>query len=160
MTPIMNAFARDQRGTSVIEMGLALPILSLMLIGMIDLSGAYAAKLKLEQAAQSTIESVQQRGYAHSTTTTPTSLGAIEDEAEVRAGAGSVATASAYLECRNGSARTTGALTDSCSPGHLASRYVSVSITKSYTPMFGYDFAGADANGTYSLTGEAALRFQ
>lgn len=156
----IRALARDQRGTSLIEMGLALPILGLMLVGMVDLSRAYAAKLKLEQAAQSTIESVQQRGYQHSTTSNPTSLGAIEDEAEVRAGTGSVATASAYLECRNGANRTTTTLTGSCTTGHTAARYVSVVVTQSYSPMFGLEFAGADANGNYDLTGEAALRFQ
>ncbi len=50
---------RDERGTSIIEMALAAPLLATFLIGMVDLSRAYSAKLQVEQAAQRTIEMVQ-----------------------------------------------------------------------------------------------------
>lgn len=151
---------RDERGASLIELGLALPILSFMLLGMVDMARGFAAKLKLEQAAQSTIEAVQQRGYFHDLTSSPTSLSLIKAEAEARAGTGSVATATAYIECRNGASRTTAALPGTCPGGQTTARYVAVAIAKTYTPMFGVELAGANVNGTYSLTGVAALRFQ
>jgi Flp pilus assembly protein TadG len=152
--------ARDERGATIIEMGFALPMLGLMLVGVIDLSRAYADKLRLEQAAQSTIETVQQQGYSHSTTSNPTSLGALEDEAEARAGTGAVATGSAYIECRTTTGKTEIAFTGTCPVGQTSARYVKVSIAKTYTPMFGFEFAGADANGNYDLVGESALRIQ
>jgi len=160
MIRLVRMIAHDQRGTSVIEMGLALPLLGFMLVGMVDLSSGFAAKLKLEQAAQSTVEDVQQRGYTHNTTTTPTSLDAIEDEAEARAGTGAVATATAYRECSTSTARTKVAWTESCASGATTALYVSVSLAKTFTPMFSLRLTGANANGTYSLTGAAALRIQ
>lgn len=36
--------AHDQRGTSVIEMGLALPLLGFMLVGMVDLSSGFCGE--------------------------------------------------------------------------------------------------------------------
>lgn len=156
MIRVLRTIAHDQRGTSVIELGIALPMLGFMLVGMVDLSRGFASKLALEQAAQSTIEDVQQRGYTHTTT----SLGELEDEAEARAGAGATATATAYRECRTSTAKTTVALNANCPINASAARYVSVSLVKTFTPMFSVKFAGANANGTYSLTGVAELRIQ
>ena len=51
--------ARDDRGASIVELALVVPIMGSLLIGMVDLSRAYSHKLKLEQAAQRAIEKVQ-----------------------------------------------------------------------------------------------------
>ena len=45
---------RDERGASIVEMGLAAPLLATFLLGMVDLGGAYSAKLRVEQAAVET----------------------------------------------------------------------------------------------------------
>ena len=47
---------------SIIELALVAPILASLLIGMVDISRAYSAKLPIEQAAQRAIEKVQQTG--------------------------------------------------------------------------------------------------
>jgi len=62
--------ARDERGASLIEMGLMLPILASLLIGMVDISRAYSAKLQLEQSAYRAIEKVQQYQTTQSTYST------------------------------------------------------------------------------------------
>ena len=59
--------ARDDRGASIIELALVAPILASLLIGMVDLSRAYSSKLLLEQAAQRSIEKVQQYQASSST---------------------------------------------------------------------------------------------
>ena len=51
-----SSLLRDERGASIIEMGLMLPVLATLLIGMVDISRGYSAKLQLEQAAQRSIE--------------------------------------------------------------------------------------------------------
>src|SRR5262249_40976920 len=56
----IQSLARDEGGASIIEMGLMLPILASLLIGMVDISRAYSAKLQLEQSAYRAIEKVQQ----------------------------------------------------------------------------------------------------
>ena len=150
--------ARDERGASLIEMGFALPILAFVFMGLADVSQGYAAKLQLEQSAQRALEKVQQKGYTHSTTT-PNDLTALEDDAEAAAGSGSTATASAYLECRSGSTVTTTTYNGSCTSGATAARYVSLTITKTYSPTFGA-IVGSNTNGSFTLTGQAAIRTQ
>ena len=66
----LKSLARDESGASIIEMAMVLPVLSGLLIGMIDISRAYAAKLSLEQAAYRAIEKVQQYNTTASTYST------------------------------------------------------------------------------------------
>ena len=72
--------ARDDRGASIVELALVVPIMGSLLIGMVDLSRAYSHKLKLEQAAQRAIEKIQQ--YQTSTST----YGTLQSEAAEAAG--------------------------------------------------------------------------
>jgi Flp pilus assembly protein TadG len=145
---------RDQRGTSVIELAIAAPILSLFLIGMVDLSRAYSAKLQVEQAAHRTIEKVQRNGFTLGDQTS------LQTEAETAAGAGSSATVVASLECTaSGGTVTVKAFNQTCSDTDTFARYVRVQITKAYTPMFRLRF-GVAANANYTLHGNAALRVQ
>jgi hypothetical protein len=37
---------------------------------------------------------------------------------------------------------------------------MSVSITKAFTPMFATKYAGANSDGTYTLTGATGVRIQ
>src|SRR4029079_1251646 len=61
------SIVRDDSGASLIEMGLMLPILASLLIGFVDISRAYSAKLQLEQSAYRAIENVQQYNTTSST---------------------------------------------------------------------------------------------
>lgn len=146
---------RDQGGTSVIELAIAAPILSVFLIGMVDLSRAYSAKLQVEQAAQRTIEMVQRNGF------TLGDQGSLQAEAQNAAGTGSSATVVASLECTTSAgAVTVKAYNQACSgSGETFARYVRVQITKPYTPFFRLRF-GVAANANYTLHGNAALRVQ
>ena len=160
MTVPMRFLIRDERGTSLIEMALVAPVLSCLLIGLVDLSRGYAAKLKLEQAAESTIETVQQQGYTHDTTSNPTSLQVLQTEAQARAGSGSSATATAYRECRSGATRTVIDFNTDCTGGQTAARYVAIQITQTYSPIFSTRFAGSNTDGSFTLTANAAIRVQ
>ena len=140
---------RDERGASNVEMGLAAPLLATFLLGMVDLGGAYSAKLRVEQAAQRTIEMVQRNGFANGQQAT------LKAEAESAAGTGSTATVDAWLEC-NGVRQTN--ITDTCTTPPV-SRHVSVSITKPYTPYMKIRWGG-NSNGTYTIHGKAGIRIQ
>ena len=61
MIRLFRSLARDERGASIIEMAMVTPLLGSLLIGMVDISRAYSAKLQLEQSAYRAIEKVQ--GY-------------------------------------------------------------------------------------------------
>lgn len=149
----LRTLARDERGTSLIEMAMVAPVFATLLVGMVDISRAYSAKLQLEQAAQRSIEKVQQ--YQASSSTYATLYVEAATAAGVRI---QDVTVDYWLECDG--ARITD-YSSSCTPGQAYSRYISVSINKDYRPMFGVRFfPGANADGTYTITGEAGLRTQ
>lgn len=149
----LRSLARDERGASIIEMAMVAPVLATLLVGMVDISRAYSAKLQLEQAAQRSIEKVQQYQTGESTYAT------LYTEAATAAGVRvQDVTVDYWLECNGGRAAD---YNTSCTSGQTYARYISVSIDKDYRPMFGTRFfPGANADGTYTITGEAGLRTQ
>lgn len=152
MSARLKILAADEAGSSLVEMALAAPVLAALLIGMVDVSRGYSAKLQLEQAAQRTIEKVMQRDVepADFTTTLKAEGAAAANVSQ------SAVTVAYYLEC-NGTAQ---AWNTSCSTGQSYARYVTVDITKTYTPLFRTRFAGANVDGTYTLHGKAGIRLQ
>ncbi len=134
-------------------MALAAPVLAALLIGMTDLARAYSTKLQLEQAAQRTIERVMQQRNVPSNYSTVL----VPEAASAAAVPASAVTVDDWLEC-NGTRQSVG--TASCNAGQTYARYVTVAITKSFTPMFSTRFAGANADGSYTLRGRAGVRVQ
>lgn len=151
----MTRLLRSEDGSSVIEMALAAPFLALLLIGTVDMSRGYSTKLQLEQIAQRTIEKVQNTEYNNST-----DKPLLQAEAAAAAGVStSAVTVSSWLECNNSGTKLS--FTASCTDSnHPFARYVEIRIQKTYTPMFSMRFAGANANGTYTLEGTAGVRVQ
>ena len=143
---------RDERGTSLIELAIAAPILAVLTAGMIDLSEGFSQKLRLEQAAQRAIEKVM-NGRADTTT-----INALKTEAANTAGVPeSNVTTDFWLECNNTRAAN---YNSSCASGQTQARYLSVRITKGYTPFFlRYKFTSATAN-SYTLSGASTVRTQ
>jgi len=154
---------RDERGTSVVELALIAPLMATFLIGTVDISRGFSAKLQLEQVAQQGVEKAMQGMQGNDSTVIFQSL-----QSEIAASAG-VTTPNVeiryWLEC-NGVSQNTNPATMAadyervCAGGQLYSRHLNVKITKTYTPMFSTRWAGAEANGTYTLVGEAGLRVQ
>ena len=153
----------DQRGTSAVEIALAAPILSGVIIGMADMARGYSTKLMLEQAAQRTIEQVQaQKSVATSYNTAITTEATAAMTAAGYA-TGNTITPNSWVECStNGTSWTAKTnFTDACAPAELTARYVSVSISRSFSPMFSSRrWPGANANGTFTLSGYAEVRIQ
>lgn len=150
----IRALLRDQRGNSFIEMALVAPLLASLLIGMVDISRAVSAKVTVEQAAQRALERVQATDFKIA------ELGELEADAEDAAGTGSQATADAWLECNHDGTHLDYETGD-CGTGVTYARYVSMSVTDSFTPMFGTRFfPGANADGTVTVDGQAVVRTQ
>jgi Flp pilus assembly protein TadG len=150
--PFPRSLTRDQRGAVIIEMAMIAPVMAVLLIGMVDLGRGYSTKLQLEQAAQRAIEKVM-NGHADKS-----SAAALRTEAATVAGvAESAVTVDFWLECDD--TRKTN-YDDTCNSGQVSRRYLTVSISKVFTPMFSTRFAGASANGTYTLVGRTGVRTQ
>lgn len=153
MTTQLHRIYSDERGNSFIEMALAAPLLAALLFGMVDISRAYSADLFLEQVAQRTVERIQQSGFESS------HEGTLEAEAVAAAGAGSAANVTFVLEC--GDPGVPQAWATPCAAGQTYARYVTVSVTKPFTPIFGTQyFLAANGDGTVTLEGEAGIRVQ
>jgi Flp pilus assembly protein TadG len=143
----------DQRGNSLVEMAFVAPLLAALMVGTVDISRAYSARVKLEQAAQRAIERVQVSNYVETDNTT------IKSDAETAAGNGSTATVTDWLQCGTSASKL--AYTDACASGVAIARYVQVSITNTYTPMFGTRFfPGANPDGSVPLTAVAGVRVE
>jgi Flp pilus assembly protein TadG len=144
---------RNERGTSVIEFGLLAPILAVTLMGVTDVSMAYSRKIGLEQAAFRALEKV--------------AVGSVQSDyqylkAEAAAAANvpaSSVTVTNWVECDQ---VVQPLWTDNCTATQLTARYVRVSITTNYTPMFfeGPLAATGDGNGNVAVTAAASVRVQ
>jgi Flp pilus assembly protein TadG len=155
----LRSLAADERGTSLIEMAFAMPILAACLMGMVDLSRAYSEKLQLEQATQRAIEKVMNRQ------TSSTSYNTLKSEAKSAAHeAGfttvtdSDVTVDFWLEC-NGARQSN--YDSQCTGGQVYARYINVEIRKKFTPFFGTKyFPGANSDGTFTVKADAGIRTQ
>lgn len=158
MQKLRRLFA-DDRGTSLIEMALATPILAAVLMGMVDLSRAYSEKLQLEQATQRAIEKV------FNNQTQSTSYNTLKSEAVSAAHAAgfsevtsSNVTVDYWLEC-NGTRQAD--YDTPCPNGQMYARYINVAIWRKFTPYFGTKyFPGANSDGTFTVRADAGIRTQ
>lgn len=148
------SMARDARGAVAVELGLAAPILAVMLIGLVDMSTAYSNKLRLEQIAQRVIEKVQAAGFE---TSESDDLEAEAEAAAVAAGfIGASAEVTFWLECNGARAAT---YTEVCTTGPTA-RYVQLDIEHSFEPVIAARFGNSNADGTMTARGIAGIRIQ
>jgi Flp pilus assembly protein TadG len=151
--------ARDERGASIIEMALILPVFSTLVIGVADISRAYSQKLLLEQAAYRAIEKVQSYQATESTFDTLKNevVSASTDAGFTDVTAADV-TVDFWLECDG----TRQASYDStCATESGTARWISVDVKHKFTPMFASSrWPGSNVDGTYTLHGRAGLRTQ
>jgi len=163
----------DARGAAVIEMALVAPFLALGVVGIVDISNAYSKKLGLEQGAQRAIEKIM------NTTETATVEATLGNEVQCQVNGTNangtcktsptqVITVSWRLDCTDsGGAITTQTTTDSAvydaytcaDPTARQARYVQVSVTDKYTPLFPIHFASfTSGDGTYHISATAGTR--
>lgn len=147
---LLQSIARDRRGTSVLELGLALPVLMIIIMGIIDVSRLHLSQISLQQAAARSLERVQVYGMQ-------------SDYAAVRAEAAAAArvdpayvTIDSWLECGSPPVRSTAAY---CAGTTVSSRYLQVTIVSSYSPFFTYSPVGArQADGSVALSAASVIR--
>lgn len=158
---VFQALRLSESGAAVIELALALPILSALVLGMSDLACAYSLKLQIEQAAQRTVEQVEQEKSVQ----TSSYKSALEAEATTAMSdlgytSGNTITGNSWLECSSDSGKTwtpQSSFTASCpNSTDLTARYVSVYIARTYSPIFSaYNWPGSK-----TVDGYAEVRIQ
>lgn len=146
----LSRLGRDRRGTSVLELGLALPIFMVMIVGITDVSRLHSKQMALQQSAARAMERIQvlgiQRDYQAVKSEAARAAGVHIDNVEI----------DNWLECGNPPVRSTA---DRCTGTTVSSRYLQVEITSSYTPSFSFSPVGArQANGSVALTADSVIR--
>lgn len=150
-------FARDwvaklgssEKGTSVMELALVAPVLTMLVLGIGDLGYGYSKRFFLQQALNRTIEMGQLGSVSGSYDHLKPEVAAAAEVPE------SNVTLDRWLECDNVRKDITG----SCDPGQRVARYLSLVVWKLHYPLFGTaGFTGVQANGTVRLEASASLR--
>jgi hypothetical protein len=164
----------DARGTSVIELAVIAPLMTLVTMGIIDLSNGYSRRLELTQAADRTITKIAARNFEIPKNADGPDFSAYKAEAATAAGVdASAVTVVAWLECDGveqddfegtcPKKNETGCEAESPPPESdcwpILARYIQVRIDAAFTPMFG-SVISPRSDGTVPLYAEAAVRIQ
>ena len=125
-------------------------MIALLTVGIVDLSNGFSKKLKIEQAAQRSIEKIM--NTSASDTIENTLAAEAADQADVPL---ANVTVTYRLECD-------GAATDAaeCTEDQDTSQWITVTVVDQYEPLFSRHFAGINGDGTYHLSATAGVRIQ
>jgi Flp pilus assembly pilin Flp len=140
---------RDKRGTAVVELALVSPMIALLTVGVIDLSNGFGKKLKIEQAAQRSIEKIM------NTSASDTIKNTLAAEAANQAGVPLDNVQVVYrLECDGAATEA-----EECGEEQETDQWISVTVTDKYVPIFKRYF-GSSGDGVYHLSATAGVRIQ
>lgn len=140
----------DEKGVTVIEFGVLMPVLVVLVAGTIDLSQGLSDRFRMQQAVNRSLEMLQAR---------PPQIGADEEELdytylkqEAATGADvpiAKVTLDRWLECDG---NRQGSFEGSCTEGQETARYLELKINKTY--------AGKLFLKDYPMEAKGALRIQ
>jgi Flp pilus assembly protein TadG len=164
----LSRLAREQRGAAIIELAFAAPFLAALVIGMTDLARGYSTKLQIEQAAQRTVERIEQQKSVSTTsynsTLTAEATSAMADAGFTSGSGNQQITADSWLECSsNGTTwtRQPDFSGDCPNASDITARYISVRISRDFSPMFrSRHWPGATSSGNFRVSGFAEVRIQ
>jgi len=152
---------RDEKGTGALELGLALPMLLLLLAGMIDMSRFVSARIDVEQAA---IEATDYALAVRPGSGGSTDMAAIKRVAANAAGVATTdATAVMTVEC-DGVQQSK--WDSSCSSSQDQARLISVSVKQTVDTVFDWPSMASALGWSSSIsqditvTGTSVVRIQ
>jgi Flp pilus assembly pilin Flp len=141
----LRALARDQRGTSLIELGFLAPFLAVLTMGVIDLSRGLAERFAIQQAVNRSLELVQARPAVAADDATDVDYSYVRTEAAAAAGVPpSQVVLTRWLECDGGDPKI---VTETCEDDEDVARYLRVRISKDFHGDFYYDTIHLHASG-------------
>lgn len=146
----LNQLGRDKRGAAIVELAVVAPMIALLTVGIVDLSNGFSRKLKIEQAAQRSIEKIMNTSASDTIEATLAAEAAAQGDVPL-----DQVQVSYRLECD-------GTKTDAaeCPEEQESTQWVSVTVTDAYEPMFARYFSGINGDGTYHLSATAGVRIQ
>ncbi len=151
----------DQRGTSILEFAFAAPIFALMVVGIGDLARGFSERFALQQAANRTLEmahlGTRQDNYNFLTVE---ARQAVTDAGHP----GAVVQLEHWLECIAADGTRTRTVWDSpddtCPAADETVRYVTLTLSSTFTPAFGTAGYLNVTNGKVPISARASVRVQ
>lgn len=140
--------SRDDRGAVIVELAIVAPMIALLTVGIVDMSNGFSRKLKIEQAAQRSIEKIMNTSASDTIENTLAAEAAAQADVPI-----DNVTVTYRLECD-------GVVTDAdeCGEDQQSSQWISVRVIDQYEPMFARHFRGINGDGTYHLEANAGVR--
>lgn len=141
---------RDRGGAAVVELAVVAPMIALLTVGIVDMSNGFSRKLKIEQGAQRAIEKIMNTSGNDTVENTLAAEAATQADVPV-----DHVTVTYRLECN-------GTLSEGedCPTGQEVAKWITVTVTDRYEPMFARHFGGISGDGTYHLSATAGVRIQ
>lgn len=159
---------REDRGAAIIELAIVAPVIALMTVGVVDLSNGFGTKLKIEQAAQRSVEKVMQTTGVTNVESTIATEAICQFNGTLDNGDCKTAPLTAdnvtvvhSLYCKEEDAAEEDAELEAdgdCEEDEVGSRWIKVTVWTEYTPLFPLHFTGIDANGKYRIEASAGMR--
>jgi hypothetical protein len=150
----LSTIGRDEKGISITEFALVVPVMTMFLVGIVDLSIGFAAKLALNQAVTQGLQLAQiaaENGSPDvSAIKTRTAQAAKGNENKVNV--------VPKLICGTQEK----AYSESCGANESIRRFVEIEVAVEFKPIFG-NYAGAvpvNANGMVEMKSSGSVRVQ
>ena len=147
--PFLYRLLRDEAGSSVVELGLVMPVFLMTALGGADFVMGFGKKLEVQQFAQSGADFVLASGESIPSDS--------EVAAEVAAASGlptSAVTVSKFTECNAVKATTYGQCSGTSA---VQANYMAITVTDTYTPVLNIPGIAAFAQTT-ALKGKVTVR--
>ncbi len=144
------ALTGTERGSSLVELAFLLPLLSFLLLGVIDFGRAYYLSIEVTNAAYAGAE----YGTQYPSDTTGMTTAANNDAHDISAGVSPVATYGCECSDLSGTASASCATQPTCTGGATVVSYVKVTTSYTYNTMFHWP----GIPSSFALTGSAKMR--
>ncbi|WP_327753375.1 TadE/TadG family type IV pilus assembly protein [Sphingobium sp. SJ10-10] len=153
---MMKRLFADPTGNSTVELAIIMPVLVLLTFMAGDVAMAFKAKITLQRAAERAAQMATAGGYS---TTSSNNYSNLKADAASAAGVSTNnVTVTPTLVC-DSTAQTT---PDYCTATQQMKRYVAITISGTYTPMFAKLMPGSSkwSSQGIALTGSSSVRLQ
>jgi Flp pilus assembly protein TadG len=155
---ILLKLVRHEKGQAIMEAAIVLPFLFAMVAGVVDVSRAYAQKVKIQQAAARSMELATATATSFDPANPASFTPPLKADAAQAAGVPTAQVATDnWLECAGVRQANTSVV---CGTGQFSATYVSVNVSGSYRPIFALalKYLRVSSDGTVPLTGYAEVR--
>lgn len=153
MKKSLHRFWKDDSGVAMVEYALLVPILSVLMIGIVDFGMFINEKMELDDLARSSVQYVLQGGDYNSIQSEVIAHSDIYNKVDPQELTVTVTPPSQSCECSGGT--TIACSSGTCPSGDYKRGFVTVTITATYKPIVAWP--GIAANKT--MTGTAKMQY-